>query len=228
MGAHLARVTEGFFTGKDKENIQAHVEAVKARGVEFDTEQFSGRQKAKLLEWIEGASNIDPHTNGTEAAAWRAALDDIMTNNSSDLLPVVKRLNREEIELILDVAGGHEVYSPSPTLSQLNLVERGYTINFPRRLINLLLYPFIPLLFIGAVNLQIDYYIYRYGSDSVPLVNTLRNSTSVLLIYGLLLLPIILFLSRRLLRLNLTRKGHRLGEKILSYLPRAEALDRSA
>lgn len=111
IGDQFAEFVRSRFTEKDASNVKKHIDAVAGPEAELSSDDLSGQQRRKLLEWAENASSVDPDKSEVESAAWQAALEDIIRTSEFQMLDLVKQLNKDELNLLLDIDNGIYVVS---------------------------------------------------------------------------------------------------------------------
>jgi hypothetical protein len=102
IGRHLADVFQRGITAGEVNNIASHINSVRdVGGVEPNV---NSSQKAKnVAEWAAASAETSEKDNPELASAWRAALEGILRENDYGLIDVVKRLNRPEVEALLQM-----------------------------------------------------------------------------------------------------------------------------
>lgn len=99
----FAQFTRQAFTIKDRSNIDSHVDSVEDAGVKIDPDELTRKKTERLVDWAREASDIDPDVDQLMAAAWRAALDEILNEDDKRILGIVRNLNPEEVHAMMDM-----------------------------------------------------------------------------------------------------------------------------
>lgn len=142
LAADYRRSQQEELSLSETENLRQHADAVRARQG-ASRKQPTRKQRKKLFEWIDEASEADPETSPEEAAKWQAVLAEILGKNDQMSLDLLKKLNRYDVRSILELSedGGALSDGQSSRLAGLGIVEKRPLLKNPT---------FIPLLLIAS------------------------------------------------------------------------------
>jgi hypothetical protein len=97
LGEFFSEFLRQRLTLKEKENVSAHMHAVKERLGSANSGEATSRKFAKFGEWAAGASDVDPDKQPDASTAWRVALDEIISQSDYRMLNIVNNLQANEI-----------------------------------------------------------------------------------------------------------------------------------
>jgi hypothetical protein len=97
LGEFFAEFLRRRLTEKEKDNIYAHMDSVKERIGSANSKEATSKKFAKFGEWAAGASDVDPDKQPDASAAWRVALDEIISQSDYRMLNIVNDLQADEV-----------------------------------------------------------------------------------------------------------------------------------
>jgi hypothetical protein len=227
IGEHMAQYVNDLFNAKDRSNVRSHVEQVASEGVTVDIENATTKKKRKLLEWAEHAADVDPASDPAIAAAWRAALEDIMTTSDYHMLDIVKQLTSHEIKALVDFSVKYNYFSvkykyETPRLVALGLIKRDFSWSDYLET-RLALYITLPLTLIMLYFIP-DIIQEVFPGRSNVLSNSLLKYRNIMTLSFSLSIVILILVERtsiikRIKSYSLTPFGKELATRIAKYLP---------
>jgi hypothetical protein len=234
LGRYLGEHLRAKLYQNDSANARSHIEAVRDKtgndGKSVDDSLFraSTVKAEKLRDWAEGAASIDEAEAPLEAAAWRAALEEIIFRGDDHLLQIVKSLDYEAIEFLLQSRFDSQV---PEKLMEHGLLESGLNLHRLARqayfslfvAMGLAVYIYIGLIFVVG-GIDKDASILSLSGTFAPKL-ILGNIAIVARDYGsILTISILITFSgafalglSRLSRFRLTSRGAQIKEKIEQY-----------
>lgn len=124
-GKHLAEVLDHGLASTGAKNVDSHIEKVKeVSGISEPT--FTPKKTEKLAEWVTEASEVNERESPELAAAWRAALADILSGNDYELLAIAKKLTKRDIQTMMRLHHGDELdfHDAGDRLVMLGIAKR--------------------------------------------------------------------------------------------------------
>ncbi|MEP3198787.1 MAG: hypothetical protein ABJO57_13005 [Lentilitoribacter sp.] len=161
----------------ETDNLRRHADAVREQQTSPEREP-TRKQRKRLFEWIDEASETNPDISPEESAKWQAVLSEILGRNDQASLEILKSLNTYDVEAISNLGsmGGSLSNGETTRLISLGIVEE-------RSILKTSL--FVPAIVIGILTLfpviNTNLFDIFFNSSDVFVQESLRSQYQLLI-----------------------------------------------